>query len=242
MGLAATVSNSTLTRMRAAAESLVIRARAGDQNAIAMISRIRVQVPGSRRAALAYDLLLKYIKSHPVTALFGGIRLTSKAAALRGVAAASRAAGATEYVRVVRWIERLPTSLDYYAEAACLVADGRNVDQSAVRAVLPALRGNVGIVGGEAVSLSKISGEDHAELGFQVGGKLIPSSRMFEAAFVRAVRADLVQQLAGPLPGFARQPIRVGYVLGLAKVIQDVTRRGRPIGQLSELAGWELGE
>lgn len=266
MGLANTVDAATLRRMRSAAESLVIRARAGDQNAIAMIMRIRDGVRHSRRAALAYDLLRSFVKKNPIGKVVspfgfaGGSRLSYTA-----LAAACRTQTPDKYVGVVRCIEKLPTDLDRYAEAACLVADGRPVDAAAVKWVIPALRGSVVVAGDAPVSFGEAQSrgfriaenwEVHSDprgnlritpagghpIGFPLPGKAVSSVALFAAAFNRATRADAVQKMAGPLPSEHRQPLRVGYVMGLAHAIQSVVRRGVPIKTLSENAAWELGE
>lgn len=54
-------------QMRLAAESLVTRARKGDQNAMGMIATVAeaAQSGGNERAELAYNLLLDYTKKHP---------------------------------------------------------------------------------------------------------------------------------------------------------------------------------
>lgn len=55
-------------KMRVAAESLVERARAGDQNAMAMISAVREQASkGSKRARKSVKLLQQYIDANPVS-------------------------------------------------------------------------------------------------------------------------------------------------------------------------------
>lgn len=54
-------------QVKQAAESLVIRARQGDQNAMGMIVAIRQnRDSGSRKAALAYDYIASYIRNNPV--------------------------------------------------------------------------------------------------------------------------------------------------------------------------------
>jgi hypothetical protein len=255
---------SVVAKMRAAAESLVVRARAGDQNAIAMISRIRESVPRSRRAAAAYEHLREYVAKHPVAeAGFGSVlsRLDTPSAMRSVATAANRGDG---YGGLVRAVERLPTKTVSYTRAACLVADGRNVDEAAVRAVLPMLRGDAVIQDGKGVSLGaahraghkvaqewdvtleggnlRIKPVDGFELAFEVKGKPVSSAWLFRTAFNRALWTEDVLLIAEPLSDAARQPVRVGYVLGLAYSIQGVTRRGRRIGDLSEVAGWELGE
>jgi hypothetical protein len=252
--------------MKSAAESLVIRARAGDQNAIAMIMRVRDGVRHSRRAALAYDLLRNFVKKNPVGKAvspfgFAGSGRSSYAA----IASSAKKQEPKGYSSIVRWIEKLPTDLDRYAEASFLVADGRPVDAAAVKWIIPALRGSVIVAGELPVSFgeARAKGFRIAEdwevqsdargnlritpagghpIGFPLPGKAVSSVALFAAAFNRATRADAVQKMAGPLPTEHRQPLRVGYVMGLAHAIQSVVRRGVPIKTLSENAAWELGE
>lgn len=264
MGLAAQADPSVVAKMRQAAESLVIRARAGDQNAIAMISEVRKNVPRSRRAALAYDLLCDYVKKNPVGKVAFGFasRVAGKADPLL-YRAIHDVVGGPKYAQVVQLIEKLPTSVDRYAEAACLVADGKNVDELTIRAVLPNLRGEVMVVDGKPMTFDQlrasgkkfatdwtvrvdrkltIATRDGCGVGFSRGGRAVLSTELFRWAFDNAGYTDRVLEFAEPWPKVARQPIRVGYVMGLARNIQMVTRRRGPIAELSETAGWELGE
>jgi hypothetical protein len=58
--------------MRASAESVVERARAGDQNAMAMIVMIREAAgKGSKRAVLALDMLKETIRKNPIESRMG---------------------------------------------------------------------------------------------------------------------------------------------------------------------------
>lgn len=258
------LESSAAARMRAAAESLVVRARAGDQNAIAMIMRIRESVPRSRRAAAAYEMVREYVSKHPVVeAGFGAVlSVIETPSAMREIASYSTKTDG--FGKLVRAVERLPTKTVAYARAACLVADGIDVDEDSVRAVLPFLRGDVAISDGKGATLGglhragkkiaeswdvsleggdlKIRPSDGFELAFEVAGKPVSSIWLFRTAFNRALWTDAVLEFAAPLSNAARQPVRIGYVLGLARSIQGVTRRGEKIGSLSDVAGWELGE
>ena len=267
MSASATVDQSTLSLMREEAQSLVVRARAGDQCALAMIARVRESVPTSRRAAAAYELLREYVLRNPV-----GRGLSDFAGALRGsrspmatLGAAATRRGVDGRGELVRCIERLPTDLDSYARAACMVADGKMVSREVVcRSILPHLRGDAVAIDGVPFTLGaahragkRIASEWIAEwgkegdlratsngmdVGFRHEGVVLPSLSQFVRAFNAATYADDVREMATPLPSAARQPIRVGYVFGLARAIQRVTRNEEPISQLSDLVSWELGE
>lgn len=265
MGAAATVDDGTLERMRSGAKDLVVRARAGDQCAIAMIVRVREQAPHSRRAALAYDLLRDYVERNPVGRLanFAGQILerpmpTLWHAVMRGTwPEAGRV--------VVRCVERLPTDVERYARAACVVADGMDVTPAVVvRGVLPHLRGDAVLLDGKPATIdeAKRAGKRTAsrwvaeygrggdlrvasngmDVGFRRGSEVLSSLEMFCVAFNRATDCAGVQEYAAPFARSQRQPIRVGYVLGLARAIQGVARKEGPIADLSDLAAWELGE
>lgn len=267
MSHVAEVSPTVAARIRAAAESLVVRSRAGDQNAIAMIMRIRDSVPRSRRAALAYEALRDYVNRNPVSETRFGAVLASieTPSAMKSIEASSSSKKDGEYAQIVRAVERLPTKTVSYARAACLVADGRDVDANALRCVIPMLRGDVAIVDGKGAPLAEAYRGGHKiaeewevelddggnlrikplngfELAFEVNGKPVSSAWLFKTAFNRALLTDDVLAFAQPLSSSARQPVRVGYVMGLAHSIQGVTRRGKKVGELSEIAGWELGE
>lgn len=264
MTAAERLESAAASRMREAAESLVVRARAGDQNAIAMIMRIRESVPRSRRASAAYEMIREYVSKHPVVdAGFGAVlSVIETPSAMRSIVGC---VGKTDgYGRIVKAVERLPTKTVAFARAACLVADGRDVDEEAVKAVLPFLRGDIAISDGKGASLGglhragkkiaeswdvalengnlRIRPTDGFELAFEVAGKPVSSIWLFRTAFNRALWTEDVLRIAEPLTNAARQPVRIGYVLGLARSIQGVTRRGEKIGSLSEVAGWELGE
>lgn len=257
-------ADSVASRIRVAAESLVVRARAGDQNAIAMITRVRESVPRSRRAALAYEALRDYVAKHPIVksgfgAVLDAIETPSAMRAL--VESSNRQDG---YGSLVRAVERLPTKTVAYTRAACIVADGRDVDQSALCVVIPQLRGDVALLNGKGATLgaahrtgNKIAEEwsvtlengnlrirplSGFELAFEVKGKPVSTAWLFQTAFNRALWTEDILRFAEPLSDAARQPVRIGYVMGLAHSIQGVTRRNQKIGDLSEVAGWELGE
>lgn len=156
MSHVAEVSPSVAARIKAAAESLVVRSRAGDQNAIAMIMRIRESVPRSRRAALAYEALREYVRRNPVSETRFGAVLASieTPSAMKSIATSSASKEDGEYAQIVRAVERLPTKTVSYARAACLVADGRDIDASALRCVIPMLRGDIAIVDGKGLALA----------------------------------------------------------------------------------------
>lgn len=267
--LSASVSPSVVARMEQGAESLVVRARSGDQNAIAMIARIREEVPRSRRAALSFDLIARYVREHPIVE---GVRLgaerasaaVTKERSLRAARDATRrGVSAEHYTKVVRCIERFPQRIDWLAVMAHVVADGRDVDEEVVCAVLPLLRGSVVLHKRRPVSLQRarranvsIAGDWAAEFGddgltivrgdgsplaVDVGSEVVPADELFCRAFGEVSRPDRVVEMAAPIERNARQPIRVGYVLGLARAIQGVARHGRPISSLSETIAEELG-
>lgn len=60
--------SSMKEEQRLAAESLVKRARCGDQNAMAIISLVAQNAPKSARAKSAYQYIRQYIDSHPLGA------------------------------------------------------------------------------------------------------------------------------------------------------------------------------
>jgi hypothetical protein len=270
MGLTATVDPSVAAQMRRAAESLVIRARAGDQNAIAMIMKIRENVPRSRRAALAYDLIDKYIKKNPVSKAvrFGADRIqaeVTKETTLHGVKqAVAKGRSSKDYSKVVRCIERLPRRTDWLSYAAFVVADGRTVDERVICCILPQLRGQLVLKGTEPISIQRaqkaghqICGEWDAEfageelslardngypLAVDAGSEVVPVDELFCRAFGDATDVDRVVEHASAIEAPARQPLRVGYVFGLARAIQGVTRRKRPISSYSKIVADELGD
>jgi hypothetical protein len=61
------MASSVKESQKLAAESLVNRARCGDQNAMAIIALVRQHAPSSERARTAQHFIAEYIKAHPVT-------------------------------------------------------------------------------------------------------------------------------------------------------------------------------
>ncbi len=67
--------------MRVGAEDLVVRARAGDQNAMSILTGIHVNAErGNQRALKARECVLAYIDTHPVESDFAGEEMVSTAA------------------------------------------------------------------------------------------------------------------------------------------------------------------
>jgi hypothetical protein len=255
--------------MSSAAEALVIRARSGDQNAIAMISRIREKAPESKRAAIAYKMLSHYIRSNPVKQQFrfGREKASSertKESLLRAIKQSTRkGTPMKDYLRSVRYIEKSPRRIDWLAIVAHIVADGQEVDETIVCAILPNLRGRLVLADKKPIPIKQaiksdsvqIAKEWDAEFGaeglllerdgdplaVEVGNYVVPVDDLFSWSFQASPDDDEIIKTAADIDPEERQPVRVGYVFGLARHIQEV-RNGAPIETFSKVVAEELDE
>jgi hypothetical protein len=95
-----------------AAESLVKRARMGDQNAVAMIARVRENRLSVSAAAKSYKLIEAYIARHPtggsdtrirVTQMNGDPRMTRTQGIIKRLALMQRGSRVSDYDPMVGW-------------------------------------------------------------------------------------------------------------------------------------------
>ena len=139
------------------------------------------------------------------------------------------------------------------------------MDEGAVCCVLPVLRGPVVILGKRSVDPeeakkrgAKVAGDWEAEIGdeqslvvrcgpgcvfgVELDGDAVPVADVFRRAFSSATRTPEVVAMAESIPRDQRAAVRAGYVMGLARAIQGVTRRESPLWSLSDEVEMELGE
>ncbi len=190
-----------------AAETLVNRARDGEQNAMGMLQAIaQNRLAGNPKAGLAYDYARAYIKKNPPrkTPTFG---VCNRCPSFEGLAEARNGA---KYGRVISLfiLDLGPSNTDSRV-AAHVIARLRPVDRDALRRVL---------------------------------GSTPPSVRgRFNSGYRNTHRAGATakkERLSEP----EMKGLQLGYVMGLAKRIQDLSQEATPISHYSPIVGWELGE
>lgn len=209
------------------AQALVRRARAGDQNAMALIQQIGVAARRgvSRKARAAYTAIKHYIDTHPVgkAKRFGIFAFGSEPAVIPELPAADpelskppMPKGALDglfdperfevcVVRACKYRHGLPA-------AALVLAAGPPL-------VAPIVRGI-----GES-----IFGDDEQR-----------SEIFFHG--VQFCGDDERKKLASSLDAAGRRSLVTGQCVGRAARIQAVRQPGSLIGRYSAVAGWEFGE
>lgn len=262
-------------RLKVAAQSLVRRARAGDQNAIATIIMVRKARKRSPRAAMAFDILRVYINDHPSIIDTEGFDIGSEnVSATKTLVKCAESENVDKYSNcMINTLVKMSKSVEASLEAASLISSGKDIDDRILATIASRLPGEVTfaengkvIIGGvEAAEKAgrkptanfsvkwadgKVKVKPISEKSFTRGyivtekGKprAVPSHDIFTAAFNSAVYSDKVVGWSAGMSGRAREILQLGYTLGLAKRIQDITRYNAKISTLSEMVAWELGE
>jgi hypothetical protein len=199
--------------MRSAAESLVERARNGDQNAVAIIIEVRKNAQaGKQKAKIAYSLLKDYITNNPNGQqhhTFRGesqVKFKSPIGALR--IASQKVKDAYEYAATVSsHIEAVGPTFEGSEQAANVLADGPAVTDELLASVQNSLP----------------SGKE----AFKVGVKASRHKRQI---------ADIAKKVSKE----EKRCLQIGYVLGVARSIQMVRLDEVPCAILSPDVGWEL--
>ena len=208
------------------------RARAGDQNAMALIREIGLAArKGAGRARVAFQAIVAYIKEDPAPAIGGGLfgfggetpagvppapqaLLATRTKALTTPALPPVPRGALDQLFD---LEEFPLVV----ARACKYRNGLGAASVVLASGPPISREQV-----EEMSLSLFASDD-ATRAFLYGVKH-PSDED---------RAEVAEQLDADL----RRPLVVGQCVGRAVRLQQV-RAGGPLGLLSPVIGWEMGE
>jgi hypothetical protein len=198
-----------------AAVELVVRSRAGDQVAMAMIAEMRrAALKGNRRAANGLRLVREYIQKHPYENTgFGFDRLPQRRPVNPTLRAQFLAClkNAKEYVRgMLGLVPKLgPEHLNF---ASAALANSVNL--------LP--------------SAGKTSPRVSA-----IGDSLTPEDKK---AYVYGMQTFRGNPKLANMTGTQLDAFLAGAAVGLARAIQTVRLPDAPIGPLSPMAAWELGE
>lgn len=257
--------------MQGAAQSLVRRARAGDQNAIGMLICVRKAARKSKRAALACQMAKDYAKkTKPVIDTEGfeiGIDKPNYSREL------VKYANSNVYSGLITVLPKAASNIDESIKAAFLIADGKDVTDELISKIVQYCKGDIAftesgkpIIGGVAAAEKakreiakeftftregrklkvKPSGSNVYVTGFTLTYKdkptAVPCHDILAAGYNAALYTDKVIDWANGMPGNAKRILQLGYTLGLANKIQGITRRNAKIGSLSSMVAWELGE
>jgi hypothetical protein len=221
------------------AAALVRRARAGDQNAMALILEIgrAARAGANARAKAAYAMLKKYIDRNPAAPTEGGLfgfggDVPSVPAAPGGLLEVRSARGPVAAAPAVvkpplprGTFDRIfdPDAFPVVVIRACRYRDGL-----AAAAVV--------LASGPIFTPPTVQ-----EIGLSTFG-----SEETSACFFHGVKcctdADLREAASGFKEAYLRRPFVVGQCVGRAWRIQAVRRPGSRIGMYAPIAGWELGE
>ncbi len=188
-----------------AAETLVLRSREGDQNAMGMLHTLaQNRKSGNPKAGLAYDYAMAYIKKNPVrkTPNFGACQ---RCTSFEGLAHAKQP---LKYGRtiVAFVVDMGPSSYDSRV-VAHIIARLRPIDTRAMRRLL-------------------------ACVPYDVRGNFGPGYR--DPHNVQAHQRGLTEGQV--------KALQLGYIMGLAKRIQELDREEIAVSRYSPIVGWELGE
>lgn len=218
----------------AQAGSIVRRARAGDQNAMALIREIGIAArKGADRARVAFRAILQYAQSNPAPVATGGL-FGFGGEAPAGIPVAPQALLDTRHERAALPQRSLPTlprgSLDqlFDDEAFPIVVARACKFRNGLGAAAVVLAAGPLITQQRVEEMSmSLFGSDNASAAFLYGVKH-PSDQD---------RMEVAEELDADL----RRPFIAGQCVGRAVRLQQI-RRGAPFSLLSPGIGWEMGE
>ncbi len=240
------MANALKNEIARRAEEVVDRARAGDQNAMAVIVCARESAKaGSQRAKLALDAMIEYAKgtlpntggadfglsAKPKARVSDGYRSVASA-----VAQAARTAkdgdGALHYGATISGlVPGVGNSTAALLGAASAIASGVPVTPEVVKGAVAALPG----------------GESAAAMKEAIPG-IIPATATAGQLLCYAMKnagtsapgdMGVIAKAATPE---GRIALRIGYALGMARRLQYATSPEGKISAISASAAWELGE
>lgn len=201
-------------RMKVAAKSLVDRSRLGDQNALAILVKVRQNAEkGAPRAKRAFGILLNYAKRNTAE------QSTDIGTETHGIFGALR----TTLARVT------PSQPEKYAAIATSFIPGSGKNTRAVVNAAGAFANGPRINHDLLNHVSMAIGDDNAKEAFAFG-------------FENSGHRDIIMKAAKEAPPRERTALQIGYTLGLAKRIQDVREPNCPLSRFSTIVAWELGE
>lgn len=202
-------------RMKTAAKSLIDRSRLGDQNALAILVRVRQNAKkGMPRAKKAYGILVDYAKTNSADK-----SSTDVGTETRGIFGTLR----TTLARIT------PAQQEKYAAIATSFIPGSGKNTRSVVNAAGAFANGPPISHDLLNHVSLALGDDTAKAAFAFG-------------FMNSGRREVVTAAAREASPRERTALQVGYTLGLAKRIQDVRDSHCPLSRYSTIVAWELGE
>ena len=213
--------------MKAAAESLVLRAREGDQNAMGMMMEIRKasqdpEHPAHDRAKVAFGCLLEFAQGHPVQQFGEDTPDEPKQLPV----SRERKSLIPSPVRVLQVIcaNIIPDEPVRYpiALAACLPSAPPGIETVVMLANGPPLLRPL------VEQISSFLDEG-------------PESKTFMFGVVHCMNRSRLRAMFSKLPPHGRRILHAGRVIGVARRMQGI-RYGQPLSSFSPEVAWELGE
>lgn len=140
------ISPAERRKMQAAAQSLVRRGRAGDQNAIGLIVSIRESAKKSKRAALAYNMLMECAKkTKPIIDTDGFEIGVEKPNHIKKLVkyTGKKASDKIYSTCVVTQLPKVGSDVNSSLKAALLIADGREITDDLMGQIAKYCKGDI---------------------------------------------------------------------------------------------------
>lgn len=198
--------------MKLGAESLVERARVGDQVAQAGIHEVaRLAREGEPAARVSYRLISKYIEKHPVSeSLFGAEKLPNN-----------------QVVKQLGTMVESPNAMQA-SSALLTLLPASNLD-SMQTAVM--LCNGPSLLGSSNPRISAISDAMNDE-----------QKKALFAGIKYCTSSAAIFKLGKDMSADQARALQIGYAIGIARRIQTVRLPESPIAPFSSMVAWELGE
>ena len=193
-------------------------ARAGDQNAMKQLVKIRdAAVAGDSAMRRAYDRLMEYGKAHPMGSQNSGVSSASMGSEERHALGIIRAADQNDPRAVMAALHRLPK----YGHPA------------SVRAACVALAHAQPWSDPRLASFEGLLPDEPRRVVFRHAIRVSPSRR-----HVDELRAQIPANMHGEMSG----SLCAGYCLGTARKFQIARMPNNPVSVMGADIGWECGE
>ena len=216
-------------QLKLAAENLVIRSRQGDENAMALIVGVRKAAAnkGNQKAQMAYALLQDYIKRNPHDSRLNP-RIGGEITPSSNIFSGHKRAVRGDVLALVEKTLKKPTStVKYAAIVNTFIPNSGNTLAASSKAATVIANGpriNKHLMLRLAKSLHK---EDRTS--FMIGIRL-------------ANHSNQALKLLRRLPEATKRALHIGYVVGLARILQYVRNPNTEITPVWADVGYELGE
>lgn len=211
-------------KMKTGAEQLVLRARQGDENAMAMLTEIgsAAKNPQNPKARRALRLVHEFIEMHPAeSAQVGALALPPPSSVMKSIDRNSRSKNRLHYsTSMVTLLPNVGRNFDDVTAAAILLANGPT---------LLCRKDIIGMANPRIKAIHDVFGHEKEKEAFAYG-------------FTHSVHTKRIVMMMRKLSTEEVSALRVGHSVGLAQRIQAVRLDDTPIALLSRKAAWELGE